>query len=509
MRGAPGPSRSLRPRVVAAIDAGSNGLRILIASTQEGGTKTILRGRAAVRLGHNVFTKGRLDRRTIRRAVQAFSEFRRLMDRQGVEKYRAVATSAAREATNRRKLVVAIREQSGIDLEIIDGDEESRLERLAVLRALRNTLPPAAIVDLGGGSLEVSFLRGGKPAGELQMRVGTVRLMEKLRVHGRISHSKADKLRRTVNTKLDRALEATRRRDIRLPPRSFVVACGGNAERFAQLAGGARVGGHPTIDMARLRRALPHILELSVDERMEAFGVRRDRAEVMGIAGIVFDLLCERLGVDRLLVPGVGVREGVIADWEPQRRSRARSRGRSSRSRFAVVKGYENLSMRLILIRHGIAIDREDPACPPDPERFLTRKGVERTRKAMLGLKVLGLAPQAVLSSPFLRARQTAEIAAKVLGFPLEKIQNTRALEPERDPAELFRELAGLKAQEILCFGHAPNLDEVLASAVGARTPITALKKAGAACVEIDALQPATGVLEWILPAAVLRSLEG
>ena len=117
------------------------------------------------------------------------------MDRHGVAAYRAVATSAAREASNRHVLVERIRHEAKIDLEVISGEEEARLVRVAVLRALRGLEPPRFILDLGGGSLELSELRGGVLQKSIGLPLGTVRLMEAFRVQGTIHEHTADDLR--------------------------------------------------------------------------------------------------------------------------------------------------------------------------------------------------------------------------------------------------------------------------------------------------------------------------
>ena len=163
--------------------------------------------------------------------------------------------------------------------------------------------------------------------------------------------------------------------------------------------------------------------------------------------------------------------------------------------------------MRLVVVRHGVAIDRMDPACPPDPERFLTEEGIARTREAASGLKALGVAPDLLLTSPYVRAVQTAEIVAEALGVPKAEIRRTEALLPASAPDRLFRELAAAGAGEAICFGHAPSVDLLLARALGVRLPFTALKKAGAACVELDALSPPKGRLLWLATPKALRKL--
>src|SRR5205807_8318674 len=102
-----------------------------------------------------------------------------------------------------------------------------------------------------------------------------------------------------------------------------------------------------------------------------------------------------------------------------------------------------------------------DPDCPPEAERHLPPKGIARTRAAAKGLLALGIRPHEMLTSPYLRAAQTAEITCAVLNFPIEKIRRTDALKPEVTPALFFEDVARLKADEVMCFGHAPNMDEL------------------------------------------------
>jgi len=166
--------------------------------------------------------------------------------------------------------------------------------------------------------------------------------------------------------------------------------------------------------------------------------------------------------------------------------------------------------IRVYLMRHGAAVAPGTHRSGPDSDRPLTQKGIEKTRAAALGLKALGLEPTALVSSPYRRALQTAEIVAQAFGIPAEKIRRTEALTPASKPSALIQELAHYRAREVLCFGHAPNMDLVIAYVLGTRAPVTALKKSGVACLELPA---ATGVLAgrgtlvWMLPPKVLRSL--
>lgn len=163
--------------------------------------------------------------------------------------------------------------------------------------------------------------------------------------------------------------------------------------------------------------------------------------------------------------------------------------------------------MILHLFRHGIAIDREDPACPSEHDRFLTPKGIAKTQAAAQGLRALGMKPNIILTSPLLRAVQTAEIACEALGYPVKKLRQTETLKSDAKPADLFDELSGLKAEEVLCVGHAPNLDEVIAFAIGSHGAVTSLKKAGLGSVDIESFSPPHGTIVGIYSAKALRFL--
>ena len=163
--------------------------------------------------------------------------------------------------------------------------------------------------------------------------------------------------------------------------------------------------------------------------------------------------------------------------------------------------------MILYLVRHGIAVDPNDPKSPPEPERPLTAKGVQKTRVAALGLQALKVKPDVLITSPYVRAAQTAEIFAETLGFSPQKIRTHDALKPAGNPADILKEVVRLRAKEVMCFGHAPNLDQLISHLAGAHSVFTALKKAGVACIEMHSGPTGRSELQWILPPKVLRAL--
>jgi len=162
--------------------------------------------------------------------------------------------------------------------------------------------------------------------------------------------------------------------------------------------------------------------------------------------------------------------------------------------------------MQLYIVRHGIAVDREDPKCPPDPERYLTEEGVEKTKQVAAGVAAMGVTADLLFTSPYVRAAQTAEIFAAALEYAKQKIRRTDLLLPDAEPSLLFRDLAKERqASSVFLFGHAPQLDDIIATALGSKRHLTALKKAGVALIELKRISPPLAALVWLATPKLLR----
>jgi exopolyphosphatase/guanosine-5'-triphosphate,3'-diphosphate pyrophosphatase len=295
---------------IAAIDTGSNAIRLVIAEVKSGKQFRILKTvRWPVRLGHRVFLRRQLDRGKVAAAARAFREAEELFEEYGVGRYRAVATSAAREARNGGALARRIFHETSIRLEIISAEEEARLVRVAVAGELGKSERPRLVLDLGGGSLELCLMQRGEPRNTVALPLGTVRMQETFRLNGAISEESAEELSHYVHMMLESSWP-----DRPLVLEGSVVACGGNAEALARLFPGPRWNGINTLNLRLLKDRMWTIVHLNVDARMEEFDVRRDRAEVMGVAAIILATVGSWLRLRSFLVPGVGVREGILRD---------------------------------------------------------------------------------------------------------------------------------------------------------------------------------------------------
>lgn len=296
------------PVNIAAIDAGSNAVRLSVARAYSAlDIEPLHTERYALRLGESVFVRHRFSEEILKRGVKAFRHFREILDDFGVTHCRAVATSASREAANRDAFARQIKQKSGIEVEVISSAEESRLGRVAALAAMGPETPPRCIVDLGGGSLEISILRDHAVEQGAQLPVGTVRLMTTLAIHDVIRPAQAEQVRRYVRALLESRLPKRPNLD-----EQSAVALGGNAETLSNVAPGPRIHALPTLDLSLLRERLAAILGRDVRERMKSYGVRRDRADVMAIAAITFVTVGRYLNIRNFLIPSVGIREGLI-----------------------------------------------------------------------------------------------------------------------------------------------------------------------------------------------------
>jgi len=296
------------PVHIAAIDAGSNAVRLSVVRAFSAlDIEPLHNERYPLRLGESVFVRNRFSEDVFKKAAKAFRHFRDVIDEFGVTHYRAVATSASREAGNREAFIKRIRQKSGLKVEVISAVEESRLGREAVFAALGPDCQARCIADLGGGSLELSVLRDHRVQQTAQLPLGTVRLMTTLGLQGHIRTMQAEQVRKYVRALLESKLASC--------PNladGLTVALGGSAETLANVAPGPRHHGLTTLELSLLRERLPEMLRLDVRERMKTYGVRRDRADVMGIAGIIFVTLGRYLNVRLLAIPAVGIREGLI-----------------------------------------------------------------------------------------------------------------------------------------------------------------------------------------------------
>jgi exopolyphosphatase/guanosine-5'-triphosphate,3'-diphosphate pyrophosphatase len=290
------------------VDAGSNAIRFLAAEfTGPTEFETLAYERVPVRLGHQVFLTGKLAPHAMDGAVEAFASFGRQMNDLDLDAFRAVATSATREAKNGMDLVNRLREETGIDLEMISGSEEARLVHLAVGSRLDLTGGQWILTDLGGGSVEVSLVDDMGMLWSESHTMGSVRILEEL------SETEPEGGFETLLSDYVSTLRIPAPAQYWAP--AGFVATGGNIDALATLAGADKDDrGMAKLPASDLRSAIDLLSRLSYHERITQLGLREDRADVILPAAMVYHHLAQLAGADEILVPGVGVKEGILLD---------------------------------------------------------------------------------------------------------------------------------------------------------------------------------------------------
>ncbi len=304
----PEPAASF-PLRVASVDVGSNAIRFVAAEFTGPVTRTVLdEERRGVRLGHDVFLTGRLAAEPVEAAVAGLADFRRRMEALGIEHYRATATSAVRESRNGPEFVRRVREEAGLELEVITGYEEARLVYQAIRSRVDLGRDRWISVDLGGGSVEVSLVDEDGILWSETHTMGSVRLLEVLSGSGD-DPGRFQRLLREYAATLQIPAAAQHLRP------AGVIATGGNIEALAKLGGRPPRGGRAgSITMGELRDAIQMLSRLSYKQRMEQLKLRADRADVILPAAMVYERVANLAGVDEIRVPGVGVKDGLLLD---------------------------------------------------------------------------------------------------------------------------------------------------------------------------------------------------
>jgi exopolyphosphatase/guanosine-5'-triphosphate,3'-diphosphate pyrophosphatase len=296
---------------IAAIDAGSNAIRMVVGQVAETWeVKAIENIRLPIRLGQDVFRNGFLEEKTIRQVEEAFFRFKHVAENYGVQELRAVATSAAREASNGNLLVERIAQTSGIELKLISGEDEARLVHQAVAQALNLKNKRTLLIDIGGGSIEVTTSNGQNIISTDSYTLGTVRLLEKLNA--------TDTHQADFGKLVQKYAEVARYRiekDIGGENIQICAGTGGNVEEIGRLRQKLFKGNSDRlVTLDELKELIKRLNSLSYKERIQKWKLRPDRADVILPACIVLYTIASKAGVKQIQIPNVGLKDGILVD---------------------------------------------------------------------------------------------------------------------------------------------------------------------------------------------------
>ena len=296
---------------IAAIDVGSNAIRLAIGSTDtERHITPVDNLREAVRLGQDAFSSGVLSDQTIDQASDTFARFKEAMDLHGVTWSKAVATSAVREAMNRDMFLDRMAQVSGIEISVIGPEEEARLIHLAVAEKVTLKNRTAMLVDIGGGSTEVTLVVDGSIVSTESYKMGSVRLLQVL--EGRKQGER--KFNQLVREYVD-ATQQRLKREIGNKKIDLCIGTGGNIETLGTLRKEILKKDRDTVlDVDELDALVRKLHALTYEERIQQLRLRPDRADVIVPASIILQHIVKVAGVDEVVIPKVGLKDGLLLD---------------------------------------------------------------------------------------------------------------------------------------------------------------------------------------------------
>ncbi len=295
-------------QILSAIDVGSNAIRMMIAAHHNGRIVEIKKFRSPVRLGRDVFENGSITEQTFKEVAETFLQFAHLNRKYKVHHGRSVATSAAREAKNGQQLVKYILEKSHIKVEIIDGIEEAKLIFKAVQKEIDLEGRHALLIDIGGGSVEVSLAQNAKMKVTQSFPMGTVRILDQLKKR-KLNEKSLKILIGDFMPPLSHFIE----KNISGLPMDFAVGTGGNLECMARLKLDLL---HKTpnnyLTLNELVAIVEQLMNISIQTRIDKLGLRPDRADVIVPAILVVKTIMRQSSIDKIHIPCVGLRDGLL-----------------------------------------------------------------------------------------------------------------------------------------------------------------------------------------------------
>lgn len=281
----------------AAIDIGSNAVRLLIKKLEDPTgprfTKVLLL-RVPLRLGFDVFSTGEIPEDKQKMMIRLMKAYKQLMKIYRVSDYRACATSAMRDARNGRDIIRAVEKATGIRIDIIDGQEEAAMIYNNHIEQMGRRKGNFMYVDVGGGSTEINLIASGSLLCSRSYNIGTVRLLN--------DAVEPSEWRRLTDDMADLAASY---------PSISLIGSGGNINKLIKLVE-YRDKRYPKMSTASLKVLHEKLCAMSVEQRMETYNLRSDRADVIEPAARIFLKIAEITGATQIYVPVIGLADGII-----------------------------------------------------------------------------------------------------------------------------------------------------------------------------------------------------
>ena len=280
----------------AAIDIGSNAIRILIANIIQTDHDVIFQKnsliRSPVRLGEDSFTLGEISPKSLKRFVKTMKAFKLLMNIHGVSHYKAFATSALREANNSSHVIKTVKKKAGIKVEIIDGIKEAEIISNSKTSKFINTQKTYLFVDVGGGSTEFTFINEGNHIVSKSFKIGTVRLINNL-----------------IDDRVWVGIEKWIKKNSMKYDKITLMGSGGNINKLFKLS---NIKEGKPLSKIKLSQLFNQLENLNYEDRILKFELNPDRADVIVPAAKIYLKALEWSGGQKIYVPRFGLSDGMI-----------------------------------------------------------------------------------------------------------------------------------------------------------------------------------------------------
>src|SRR5579863_6121080 len=307
----------------AAVDIGSNSVRLKIARLQAGRLRALHEDREVTRLGAGVFGSGFLTPDSMAETVKVLRRFHRATQQIVTDKVRVVATSALRDARNSQAFLEWVRSATGWWVEIISGVEEARLIHLGLVAGSRVDSSPTLMMDLGGGSCELTISHKGHIRDAVSLPLGAVRLTNEFLRHDPVRKGELKRLRGFVTREVNRIVDRISTAKVK-----NVIATSGTAAALAAVASHLRRGGgrpRTVVSSAEMTKIAKRLARLPVAERRKIEGIGPRRAEIIVAGAMVYHELLDRLHLKGFRYSPLGLRDGLLAQMAAEHDRSTRS----------------------------------------------------------------------------------------------------------------------------------------------------------------------------------------
>ncbi len=291
--------------IFGAIDVGTNAARMLVGQICKTDDKLFMKKisytRIPLRLGEDVFEIGGISKKREGAFIKTMKSFKLISEIFDVQNLRAVSTSAMREANNSKSIISKIKDSTGIELEVISGDEEAALILGAFEMLNIEKSKPYLVIDVGGGSTEISIFKNGERLNAKSFQVGTIRLLK-----GKVQKSSWDSMEHWIN------------KNVGLSHDCHVFGTGGNINKIHKLIG---ANNEDSIRYDALKDFYQTLKNLSLEQRITKYKLKPDRADVIVPALEIYLFSLKKIEAKQLSVPKIGLSDGVIYNFYKNRKN--------------------------------------------------------------------------------------------------------------------------------------------------------------------------------------------